>query len=330
MKNLLFIMFVVQSIISSQISGPVKFTNLISVQEFSGEVDSEFGLIQMAPDKSIYCLDMSENKIHHFDSNLKLINKAGRKGRGPGEGYYFAYMHFNAKGEVIVLDKMLNRFAIFDKNLNFLRHEDYDYLTFYDPDDAVNLKSGNVLTVSYMWSSVPFPLMITSLDYSEKIKDLKFQLTDYFINEEVDRSKTTGGPFRSPLLLVNESTIFFAPYFYSGKITKLVDNSGMWTDESSIKISKVDGFVQDPVPYRLYDENEKVFNRTQTYKLMSGKKVQILRYNTSVGLLKSPNGTILHQTRIKYDNFRINGIEVYDEEYVKLQMEMEFPKLRTV
>ena len=83
------------------------------VEAIAGDVDK---------DGTVYVLDWKDNKVKVFDVRGKFLRAFGKKGQGPGELNQPQSLIITPENEVLVVDGLNQRFAIFSLEGKFLRN----------------------------------------------------------------------------------------------------------------------------------------------------------------------------------------------------------------
>jgi len=76
----------------------------------------------VAKDGTVYILDRKDNKVKVFDARGKFLRAFGKKGQGPGELNQPQGIIITPENEVLVVDGLNQRFAVFSLEGKFLRN----------------------------------------------------------------------------------------------------------------------------------------------------------------------------------------------------------------
>jgi len=91
---------------------------------------------------NIYLTDIMDYSIKKFDKSGKLLQKTGRRGRGPGEFTAIRLISFK-DGLIYVTDQYKPGIQVFDKNLNYKRNINY-----YKPIVDIKVVSPNKIVIA--------------------------------------------------------------------------------------------------------------------------------------------------------------------------------------
>jgi len=309
MKKVFYFLFMVLgTTILGQITGKVEFKKVYKIKEYQDAHNIGFGTTQKDSEDNFYIFDKYSLKIHKYNKHGKYIKSVGRRGRGPKEFLHFSFVYVNQKDQIIVIDRYQNKIKTFDSNLNYLTSKTFSYEKFYTTYSAVNVGE-YILTGSI---DSPTPLRFVESDFSDLVKELNLNITQYYTNNRVDKENIFYGSFTTNLIYFNNK-IIYSPYFYSGKLLA-VETKTDWLDEENYQTEYIKGYQCGNIPYRVYKPNER--NHIKGFSMTNRGRDEIIvaELNISRGIYNLNNEWILNLIRIKKGDYAVLGFEVYNKE----------------
>jgi hypothetical protein len=97
----------------------------LSIPELEGKDESMFSQIRgIAVDEQerIYILDIKEGHIKVFDSLGNYVNTIGKKGQGPGEMQYPAFISITPRNEIVIEDPAVRRLTLYSLEGEYLKN----------------------------------------------------------------------------------------------------------------------------------------------------------------------------------------------------------------
>lgn len=181
----LFLILVINAFAKDEISVTMKEVLTIGARES----DELFQWADVAVDTAgnIYLTDAMDFSIKKYNISGSLVQKAGRKGHGPGEFQNPRLLKWHA-AKLFVMDQSRTGIQIFDENLNFISFIPYSY-----PIMDFRVLNENEILIAGMQSESPANFQVINskgeivnhIDYSEGLTP---DVMD-FIRFDVDRSK---------------------------------------------------------------------------------------------------------------------------------------------
>lgn len=161
----------------------------------------------------IYISDFLDCKIYKyrlFNSNLEFINKFLNKGKGPGEigsyGQNRAFYVDIKKDKIFILDEILNKLNIYDKNLNFI-----DEIKFNFRANRFHFLNDDEILVSKL------PLKDDNFLLKYNINKKKYENLNLSIEKKKNMIKNV---FASRISFATDSNNLYIGYQFKNKISK--------------------------------------------------------------------------------------------------------------
>ncbi|MEP1150736.1 MAG: 6-bladed beta-propeller [Balneola sp.] len=220
---------------------------------------------------NLYVIDSMTQEIKVFDKNGKLINRIGKRGRGPGEFLRLNNLYLESD-LIYAFDPVQYRVTIFDTKgdlvstistpkesqvANFFRqivsYDEKNFLIFYKQWGEGNYSKYDKDEIFHIWDR-KFKSKKNSFGSFER-----FNFKNSF-GEIVSRSR--GGS----MLFIDEEIIYVSPYLYDGFLYKYIKSNNKWSFNQKISGTKleVEAYIEAK------DINEKELSTFRSF----GKTVQ--------------------------------------------------------
>lgn len=258
-------------------------------------------------DDQIFVADLMDLKIKVFSRNGDFIREMGGRGRGPGEFMHITTIWKDDDGENInVVDYLNGKVVKFTISGSLVKEK--------------ILGEGNII-----WPRKIHPLSETKVLVLYQLpggKDVLFHIwdNDFNINKrsfslpanllDGDKLKELNLALRVGSSLLLDSTIYYSPSFYEGKIYfRNLNSDDSWTSKQGVKLIGNSYESLSPNDELVNEDGVQIFDR----RVMSPQGTYIYRlYNTTKALMVTKEGLIAHFVEIRKDNQKQQGIEIFD------------------
>jgi len=216
---------------------------------------------------NFYVLDNSRD-IYKYDKNWKLVNKIGRKGKGPGE--FLDISLFNSINDgIAIFDRGQRKFCLIENKTTTIKELYFEKQYLLEAYEIFNINDGYLI---YNLNVGGFNN--STLQYAEKNGEKIYNIAS--ISEMMDLSdKFSYRLFNKPRICINEltkdKTFMISPYIYNNCIVllKKIDKKWEWR--------KIEGKkLKNPFERRDLSDLDKLKNENKTFVLMSSKNEKYL------------------------------------------------------
>ena len=265
---------------------------------------------------NIYVADRGMVKIRVFDKQGKFVKSIGRKGQGPGEMREVTCMTLDHNENLIIADRMNQRFTRF---INMGEEtETYSFVekTWIDPWLICSLDSESYIfyyrkrTDEYIRHEADKLIHIYDKNFSRIITS--FANAGEILDFKQPFLKSESGSHYFKLSVLNKNKIIISPGFYDGTLYFYEQKDGDW------QLNPVKGKKPERGSYKLLNRNDYPDKKyPMGYMSRSGTsgRFAVQRLNQSTGLFVLNDGVIIHFIRTLNKNDVYNfSIELFSHD----------------
>ncbi len=258
---------------------------------------SSIASVNVDENNRIYVAENFGNHLKVFDEQGSFKKQIGGEGDGPGEFRMILTMTRDSSGNILVVDQSSGSVSKFDSDGNYLEQFSLPNPQVRQIEEIKN--EGYLLVYTDSDTNQVLHTFDDEFDYLNSFVSLDdITKTDERFEEVI--SRFLPGKF----LVYDESTIYFTPVFYHGKIYQYTQEGEIWTHSDTL-----DGYTSKPAFTSVDPDTE------GAYILDLGSEVLAATiHNESRGLFRTSDNYIVHFTSTRQDKIRIFGAEVFSSE----------------
>jgi len=281
----------------------------------SAEAEYLFGQISgfaRADDGRLFISDVLTDNVRVFDSNGEFVEQIGKRGEGPGELDRPRLLKLTDAGELFVWDHHNHRVQVFGSDTyELVRVLPFGYWSETPPEFTQGDWGGDIRL--YPHSDSTFLMLTISAHEAEWEEEPGSDKMFSVITRNLSQILQRFGPFNlvemphdfarieltarpGNAVLTSNNDLWFAPGSYNGELITFEYTSNGWDSARLVDGMRVSGPTYEQLDAEKFD----VQDRDHDYAMiiLGGRGLTMVgrTLRSSQGLVKAPDGTLLHFT----------------------------------